>query len=283
MRRVDLHLHSTASDGREAPADVVRLATGAGLAVIALTDHDTLSGVAVARDATQGTDLRVIAGCEFSVRVPWGELHLLGYFLPLDDRELEGFLAQQRHGRAERMDRIVQRLQASGVSVTLADIVQRAAGAALGRPHAAHAIVRQGAATDVNDAFDRYLGRGRPAFVAKTLPPVADVSDLIRRCGGVSSAAHLKDRAGRSALARLRDAGVDGVEVLHPAHDEATRVRIERLVRELDMLPTGGSDWHGGGVGGLGRAGLGEIPVPHEWLEAIEDLHNERRSAEATT
>jgi len=258
------------------------LAIRAGLAAIALTDHDTLSGMAAARDAAQGTDVRVIAGCEFSVRASWGELHLLAYFLPLDDRELEGFLAQQRRGRAERMDRIVQRLQASGVSVTLADIKQLADGAALGRPHAARAIVRQGAAADANDAFDRYLGRGRPAFVAKALPPVGDVTDLIRRCGGVSSAAHLKDRAGRSALARLRDVGVDGVEVLHPAHDEATRVRIERLVRELDMLPTGGSDWHGGGAGGLGRAGLGEIQVPHEWLEAIEDVHNQRRSAEST-
>jgi predicted metal-dependent phosphoesterase TrpH len=279
----DLHTHSTASDGTHAPADLVRLAAAAGLDTIALTDHDTIDGVAEARRAGEALRVRVIAGCEFSVQAPWGEMHLLGYFLPADRGELAEFLAGQRAARADRMREIVRRLQASGASVTFGAVVAEAGGDALGRPHAARALIRAGHVAGIGEAFERFLGRGRPAFVPKRLPQLAAVTALIRRVAGVSSAAHLKGRGTRGALERLREDGVDAVEVRHPAHDDDLATRLETLAPELGMLRSGGTDWHGEEEAAEdGRAPLGGITIPKAWVDALEDLHRERESGEGT-
>ncbi len=252
-----------------------------GLTTIALTDHDTLAGVAPAAATGGAVGLRVIAGCEFSVQAPWGEMHLLGYFLPMGNPDLEQFLATQRARRADRMEEIVRRLHAAGAPVSVDDIDGQARGAALGRPHAARALVARGVVPDVATAFTRYLGRHRPAFVPKVLPAVAEVTTLVARVGGVTSAAHLKSRIGRGSLERLREAGVDGVEVRHPAHDEETAARALALADDLGLLPTGGSDWHGDGrAHEPDRARLGSVPVPAEWLERLDRLHRTRQAAE---
>lgn len=275
----DLHTHSTASDGTHPPADVVRCAAAAGLDTIALTDHDTIDGVHEAR--RQGTidGLRVIAGVEFSVAAPWGEMHLLGYFLPLDDPRLSQFLTGQRGARADRMREIVRRLQGVGVPLSLEAVVREAEGDALGRPHAARALVRGEHVAGVNQAFDRYLGRGRPAFVPKVLATLVEVTTLVREVGGVTSAAHLRGRGTRPTLERLRDAGVDAVEVRHPVHDPEMRDRMETLALELGMLRTGGTDWHGEEEAEAGRAHLGTITVPPDWVAAVEELHQHRTAA----
>lgn len=263
------------------PEDVVRLAAEAGMEAIALTDHDTIAGVAAAQAEGVRRGVRVISGCEFSVRVAWGEMHLLGYFLPATDLRLGDFLAGQREARAERMREIVRRLQRVGVPLSVEAVTAEAGGDALGRPHAARALVRGKHVADVTAAFDRYLGRGRPAFVPKVLPNLPDVTALVRRTGGVSSAAHLKGRGTRPALERLRAAGVDGIEVRHPAHDAEQAARLERLAAELDMLPTGGTDWHGEEEAGeAGRAPLGSITVPPAWVAAVDALHRRRIEGE---
>lgn len=285
MPGADLHTHSTASDGTHTPADLVRLAAAAGLDTIALTDHDTIDGVAEARRAGAALGVRVIAGCEFSVQAPWGEMHLLAYFLPLGAGELAEFLAGQRDARAERMREIVRRLRASGAPVTIDMVLAEAGGDALGRPHAARALIRAGRVGDVGEAFDRFLGRGRPAYVPKRLPHLDDVTALVRRMAGVTSAAHLKGRGTRAALVRLRDAGVDAVEVRHPAHDEDLAARLETLAPEIGMLRSGGTDWHGEEEAAEdGRAPLGAITVPQAWVDALEALHREREqeAVEAT-
>lgn len=278
MTRIDLHVHSTASDGEYTPRDVVRLARAADLDAIALTDHDTLAGVADAQLAGEGLDLRVIAGCEFSVAAPWGELHLLGYFVPVDDRRLETFLDAQRAARRDRMEEIVRRLGAAGVPLRMQDVLDTAGSAALGRPHAARALVATGAVRDVDHAFRRFLGFGRAAYVPKRLPALREVTDLIRDVGGVSSAAHLKERASRATLEQLRAQGVDAVEVRHPSHDEATTRRIDALAAELDLLPSGGSDWHGTTGVGPDRARLGAMDVPPEWLDGLEARARSRQT-----
>ncbi len=278
MKAVDLHLHSTASDGEHLPAEVVTRAAAVGLSAIALTDHDTLAGIPQAVAAGSAIGLRVVAGCELSVAVPWGEMHLLAYFVPAGDRVLNNFLVGERTMRAERAEKIVQRLNAAGVALTFGEVLDQADGAALGRPHVARALVARGGVEDVAVAFDKYLGWGRTAFVAKQLPPVAEVTALVRSVGGVTSAAHLRDRATRKVLRTLRDAGVDGVEVLHPAHDEARTRRVRALADDLALLPTGGSDWHGNGQGVQGRAALGAIKVPPDWLDALARVHQERSS-----
>ncbi len=282
MEAVDLHLHSTASDGEHPPAEVVTRAAAVGLSAIALTDHDTLAGIPQAVEAGSAVGLRVVAGCELRVAAPWGrrggELHLLAYFVPAGDRVLNDFLVAERTKRAERAEKIVQRLNTAGVALTFDDVLDQADGAALGRPHVARALLARGVVEDVTAAFDKYLGWGRAAFVAKQLPPVAEVTALVRSVGGVTSVAHLRDRATRKALRTLRDAGVDGVEVLHPAHGEARTRRIRALADDLALLPTGGSDWHGSGQGVAGRAALGAIRVPAGWLGALARVHQERSS-----
>jgi predicted metal-dependent phosphoesterase TrpH len=276
-------VHSTASDGACAPAQVARRAAAAGLAALALTDHDTTAGVPEARAAGAALGLRVVTGCEFSVAAPWGEMHLLAYCLPDADPELDAFLAEQRALRVSRMVEIVRRLNAAGIPVALTEVTMLAPGAAVGRPHAARALVARGVVRDLAEAFDRYLGKGRAAYVPKRLPAMAEVTRLVRRVGGVTAAAHLKGRGTAPSLARLRDAGVDGVEVRHPAHDRELEDRLALLARHGAMLPTGGSDWHGeADAASRDRAPLGTIEVPLSWLDDIERLHRgrvEERSA----
>jgi predicted metal-dependent phosphoesterase TrpH len=276
MEVVDLHLHSTASDGGATPDDVVRRAVAAGLATIALTDHDTLSGVGEAVAAGEAVGVRVVAGCEFSVKVWWGELHLLGYFLPPDHPELSRFLASQRDGRVGRAEEIVRRLVALGVDLSMEEVERHTEGESVGRPHVARAMVDVGAALSINDAFDRYLSDRGPAYVPKPLPDLETVTALVRRVGGVTSAAHLKERGTRKTLTRLRQAGVDAVEVLHPSHDDGTVSRLRAWSTDLGLLKSGGSDWHGEDAATDPRRKIGGLSVPREWLEELERLRHTR-------
>lgn len=277
---IDLHVHSTASDGACAPAEVVRRAADAGLSVIALTDHDTLAGVGEAEGTGRELDVRVIPGCEFSVRARWGEMHLLAYFLPDSGGGVEEFLRDQRGKRYSRAERMVGKLEGLGVPVTLDEVLDQARGGAVGRPHVARALVGRGHVPDVPAAFQRYLGWRRPAFVPKDLPEVRDVTSLVRAVGGVTSAAHLGERATRGNLAYLRSLGVDAVEVWHPIHDDERAGRIDQLAEETGMLRSGGTDWHGDATAEPSRAPLGSIRVPEPWLVALERLHTDRRVTE---
>jgi predicted metal-dependent phosphoesterase TrpH len=269
-RFVDLHVHTTASDGERAPRDVVARAAAAGLAAIAITDHDTIAGVAEAEAAGASLGVRVVAGCEFSVDAGWGEMHLLGYFLPADSAELRDFLVGARADRERRSREMVQKLVAAGVRIDHDQVLAAAGGGSVGRPHVARALVDAGAVRTLDEAFDRYLGRGRAAYVDKRLPSFRDVTALVHRLGGVVSAAHLKDRGNRGNLERLRAAGLDAVETRHPSHDPDTRARLTELVLKLQLGRSGGSDWHGEPEGGWSHGDLGSQQVPYEWLEALD-------------
>ena len=278
---VDLHLHSTASDGEATPGEVVRRAADAGVAAVALTDHDTLAGVSEAADVGASVGVRVVPGCEFSVKSWWGELHLLGYFLPADHPELNRFLVTQRDGRGKRAEEIVRRLSDLGVQISMESVRRHAGGGSIGRPHVARALVDAAKVASVNEAFDRYLSDDGPAYVPKPLPELEAVTSLVSRLGGVTSAAHLKERATLSTLSRLRQGGVDAVEVLHPSHDDGTVSRLRAWSADLDMLKSGGSDWHGDQGSPDHRRTIGALRVPGEWLEALERLHRERVGSES--
>lgn len=265
-------MHSTASDGECTPQEVTARAARVGLAAFALTDHDTLDGLPAALEAAGRVGIRLISGCEFSVAAVWGEMHLLAYFLPLGVPELERFLVVARADRTRRGAAMAARLQRIGIPLTEADVEQEAAGASVGRPHVARALVKRGFAADVGDAFDRYLGRGRPAFVEKELPTFRAVANLVHSVGGVVSAAHLRERGTRSQLERLKAEGLDGVEIRHPRHDANLRARLSEHARLLGLACTGGSDWHGDGEPGDVNAGLGSQQIPLEWLERLEAM-----------
>lgn len=269
---VDLHVHSTASDGSLPPEAVVERARAAGLGAIALTDHDTIAGLPAALSAGGRLGIRVVAGCEFSALAPWGEMHVLGYFLPPDSTALEDFLQRCRADRVRRAREMVVRLQSLGVELSFDDVLEESRGGAVGRPHVARALARQGQVADAGKAFDRWLGRGRPAFVDKTLPAFREVADVVHAARGLVSIAHLKERGTRPFIERLKAEGLDAVETRHPSHDPDLRARLTDVALALGLVRTGGSDWHGDPAPGESHASLGSQNVPAEWLNRLEEL-----------
>ncbi len=267
---IDLHVHSSASDGSLAPEAVVARAAAAGLAAISLTDHDTIAGVPAAIAAGERLGVRVVSGCEFSTAAPWGEMHLLGYFLPADSPALEAFLERCRADRMRRARAMVERLRSLGVTLDFDDVLRQARGGAVGRPHVARAIVRGGGAHGMSEAFDRYIGRGRPAFIEKVLPAFAEVAELVHSVRGLVSVAHLKDRGTRAFLERLKAQGLDAIETRHPSHDPDARARLTDIALGLGLLRTGGSDWHGDPEPGESHGTIGSQDVPMEWLDRLD-------------
>jgi predicted metal-dependent phosphoesterase TrpH len=249
---------------------VVSRARAAGLAAIALTDHDTVAGVPAAVAAGGRFGVRVVAGCEFSTAAPWGEMHVLGYFLPTDSPLLEAFLEHRREDRMRRGRAMVERLRGMGVTLDFDDVLRQARGGAVGRPHVARANVLSGGAAGMSEAFDRYIGRGRPAFVEKVLPTFAEVAEVVHSVRGLVSVAHLKDRGTRSFLERLKGQGLDALETRHPSHDPDTRARLTDIALALGLLRTGGSDWHGDPEPGESHGTIGSQDVPLEWLERLD-------------
>lgn len=262
VRCVDLHMHSTASDGTLPPEAVVGAAAAAHLTAIALTDHDSVAGIAPARDAGGRLGVRVVAGVELSATDAGNEVHLLGLHLARLDA-IERHLAMFRDTRRARAGRMVERLHALGVPLTLEAVLAEAGDAAIGRPHVARALVAGGWAKDVRDAFDRLLGNGRPAFVPKYRLSLGEAIALVHDAGGVAVLAHPGAAGTRARLEALRADGLDGVEVLHPGHSSDDIARLSTLAEHLDLVPSGGSDWHGARNG---PRVIGCMRVPELWL-----------------
>jgi len=269
---VDLHMHSTASDGSRSPAEVVRAAKRASLAAIALTDHDTVAGLAKASAVGTELGIRVVNGVELSAVEGDTETHLLGLHLT-DTAVLERGLGELREMRGRRAARIVELLQSQGVQITLDDVLLQAGAGAIGRPHVARALVADGWATDVRDAFDRYLGAGRPAYVAKDQLTMREAIAMVHAAGGLAILAHPGPGGTRERIEPLVGLGLDGVEVKHPSHSPQDVARLRACVDQLGLIPSGGSDWHGAADG---PRTIGMMHVPIDWLlrqdERIEAL-----------
>ena len=271
---VDLHTHSTASDGSRLPADVVREANRIGLVAVAITDHDTLDGLAEARAAGAELGVRIINGIELSAVEDDVETHVLGLHLA-DTAELASSLVALRNMRLSRAERIVARLNDLGVRISFDDVLREAAGGAVGRPHIARAMVNDGWATDFRDAFDRYLGNGRAAFVQKDHLSLIDAIAMIHRAGGLAVLAHPGPAGSRARIELLATAGLDGVEVKHPGHSAEDTARLGALAEHFDLVPSGGSDWHGAADG---PRRLGMMNVPADWLRRQDERAARRAS-----
>jgi len=264
---IDLHAHSTASDGARLPSQVIQEAKRIGLIAVALTDHDTVAGIGEAVVTGEALGVRVIPGIELSAVEGDLETHILGLHLR-DTRELESRLVELREMRRVRAERMVIRLNELGVRIEFNAVLEQAAGGAIGRPHVARALIGEGWATDFRDAFDRYLGNGRPAYVPKEKLPVTDAIELIHRAGGLAILAHPAQSGTRDRVATLVDQGIDGLEVRHPSHSSEDAMRLLALVEHFALVPSGGSDWHGGLDG---ARTLGMMRVPAEWLTRQDD------------
>ncbi|MEV7342585.1 PHP domain-containing protein [Streptomyces sp. NPDC093544] len=279
--RIDLHAHSTASDGMDTPAQLVRNAAAAGLDVVALTDHDSTRGYAEAIDALPA-GLTLVTGAELSCRLDGISMHLLAYLFDpeepalLDERELV------RDDRVPRAKSMVARLQEIGVPITWTQVARIAGEGSVGRPHIASALVELGVVPTVNDAFtEKWLSDGGRAFVEKHETDPFEAIRLVKSAGGVTVFAHpAAAKRGRtvpdSAIAELAAAGLDGIEVDHMDHEPATRARLRGLAAELGLLATGSSDYHGSRktcvlgefttdpevYGEITRRATGAFPVP---------------------
>ena len=273
---VDLHSHSTASDGSKSPSAVVAAAKNAGLAAIALTDHDTMAGVAEATAAGERVGIRIVPGVELSAVDDDREVHLLGLHIHRP-HVLDDALRTFREARETRAHRIVEKLNAIGVAISFDDVLARAGDAAIGRPHVARALIDGAWARDSRDAFDRYLGAGRPAYVPKHKLSVSDAIALIHAGGGIAILAHPGAEGRRDALERYAALGLDGVEVRHPGHTAEDMNRLGALAGFLGLVPSGGSDWHGAADG---PRVLGVMRVPAAWLERQDERVEARRAAE---
>ena len=262
--RADLHLHTTYSDGSYTPAEVVDLARRCGLSAVAVTDHDTLGGVAPARAAAAGTGVEVVAGVEITAEYRGRELHLLGYFVAIDDPPLNAALATVRRHRAERFREMVERLRQCGVHLSGEERQAPAAPEALGRRHLAELLVRAGRVRTVREAFTRYLGDNGPAAVPKKRLPAAEALALVRGAGGVAAWAHPPYDCTQDNLAELRAMGLAAVEAEYPDVRPSRGRQLRAWAAALGLAVTGGSDCHG-----PGRRAVGACTVSAEELERL--------------
>ena len=246
--RIDLHVHSSASDGTDAPAEVTRRAALAGLDVVALTDHDTQAGVAEARAALP-PGVTLVPGMELSCQLDGRSVHLLCYLFDPDDPALRAETAQVRDDRVYRARAMTQRLRELGADVSWEQVTAIAGDAVVGRPHLARALAASGAIPDPADAFTaEWIGDGGRAFVDRYAPGLARAVGLVRAAGGVPVLAHPRSpgyEVPDAVIAELAGAGLSGLEVFHPDHDAAQRGRLTALARSLGLIRTGGSDDHG--------------------------------------
>ena len=277
-RFVDLHCHSTASDGTLPPREVVLLAKQAGLSALALTDHDTVAGVPEAAAAAAELGVDFLPGIEISASYPRpGTMHLLGYGIDPDSPDLRDFTDQLQSSRHERNLKIVDLLRASGVAITFDEVKQVAGEGVIGRPHFARILIDKGYCKTNAACFNKYLGQGGSAYVDKELFTPFQAIALIHAAGGIVSLAHPKQLQKQNdaqlvgEIKDLADAGLDALEVIHSDHRESFVAHLSDVADRFGLLKTGGSDFHGSNKAhiALGKAGLRR--VPREFYEKIMD------------
>lgn len=243
---IDLHLHTTASDGTLSPSDLVRAARGAGLSTISITDHDTVAGVRDARRTARDEDIDLVPGVEISAVDDGRDVHMLGYFIDIDAHELRAFLDRQRSDRMRRVEEMRDRLASLGVPIDARPIVDAAArGQSVGRPQIAEALVAAGHVRTRDEAFERYLEFDCPAYVPRRGVRPEAVIDVLHAAGGLAAIAHPGVRPQDDRIGRLAAAGLDAVEAAHPDHDAAAEARYRALAARHGLLITAGSDFHG--------------------------------------
>ncbi len=275
---IDLHIHTTASDGTVAPAEVVETAYALGLEAVAITDHDCLNGISEAKEAGQRLGQEIIPGCELAAHTPYGEMHIVGLWAESGNPGLEELLATQREMRKTRNQEILLGLRRIGINLNDTDLAAEVdGGASVGRPHIARAIVHKGFALSVQDAFKCYLVPGKPAYVPRRLLPPEEILVVLKKAGITTIFAHPMSLPAPEAwigreVARLTELGLlDGLEAYHPEHDRAKVQYVEKLACELGLLLSGGSDFHGT-VKPKIKMGVGEgrLRVPVALLERIK-------------
>ncbi len=276
MGQVDLHVHSTASDGKLSPAEVIRQAAERGLSYIALADHDTVDGIATARAAAQSfPDLTVIPGIEISTDIPEGEVHILGYFIDYKDAELLARLEEFKNSRLRRAQKMVAKLKELGIHIEWQRVLELAGTSTIGRPHIAQAMMEKGHVPSFKDAFDEYLGHGKPAYVEREKMLPAEAVAIIVRAKGLAVLAHpftTEDPEG--LISELKPAGLVGLEAYYNGYSAEEVESLVALAQKYGLIATGGSDFHG--IEPAEETAIGGADVPLEVVERLIALKKEK-------
>ena len=276
MKTCDLHTHTTASDGSDRPAELVRLAIQEGLSAIAITDHDTIQGLQEARAEADGRGFELVPGVELSVNFSKGNMHILGYFIDENDKDFNSVLERVQIARAERNPKILKKLEDIGISISMDELKAISKGGQIGRPHIARVMVEKGYVRSVGDAFEKYLKRGARAYAPKSILEPAEAIRAIKGARGIPVLAHpfsLLPKDGDelfSIVESLKKDGLMGMECYYSEHDDAFTGLCLDIAHSLDLIVTGGSDYHGKAKPyiKLGR-GKGGLRIPYACVEAL--------------
>jgi predicted metal-dependent phosphoesterase TrpH len=275
-RFVDLHCHSTASDGTFAPSKVVALAVASGLSALALTDHDTIGGVSEAAESARKAGIDFLPGIEISCDVPRpATMHLLGYGVDPQSPILHDLTRRLVQARDDRNPRIIQKLNELGVAITMPEVETEAGGEVVGRPHIAAVLLRKGYVTSIKQAFDKYLGQGAAAYFDKERLTPRQAIGLVNESGGIAVLAHPvqlrteNDAQLERIFKDLKDVGLDGLEVIHSDHDAALVQKYTKLADRFGLLKTGGSDFHGTNKKDIRLGVANGRRIPREFFDAL--------------
>jgi predicted metal-dependent phosphoesterase TrpH len=273
---IDLHTHSTASDGTLSPSALVGYARSKGLDALAITDHDTVEGLAEAAAEAARTGFELVPGVEISAEYPQGTLHILGYYIDFTKRSLLNDLSILQDARANRNPRIVRRMQELGLDITYEEIEEEAGSGLVGRPHFAQVLVKKGYVRDPQQAFDRYLKKGAPAYEEKFRFPVKDAIRMITQAGGIPVLGHpvtlnCSNLQLEVEIKAWKELGLQGIEVYYSEHDQIQTRLYEELARRYDLVSTGGSDFHGNMIKGVEiGSGRGNLNIPYAVLDGLK-------------
>jgi predicted metal-dependent phosphoesterase TrpH len=274
---VDLHLHTTFSDGTLSPEEVVRRSADAGLSIISITDHDSVGGVPVGRETGKALGVEVIPGAELSADADGRDIHILAYFVDWEHPELVDCLRMYRDERRRRAERMVKKLNRMGVGIRLDQVLAKAGEGAIGRPHLADVMVEEEMVFSANEAFHKYLGYSKPAYEPKYSLSPSEAIRVIHKAGGLACMAHPGLYPRDDLIPGLVAEGLDGIEVLHYKHGPAEVARYSDTASRYGLLKTGGSDCHGDG---RGEPILGSVEVPGGFVDDLREAHR-RRGASA--
>lgn len=287
MKQIDLHVHSTCSDGTDSPSALVNKAVETGLAAFALTDHDTTKGVKEALNACaqaykNGHEIEVIPGVEISTNFENTEIHIVGLFIDYNDTDFNSFLDNQLSSRDKRNKQVCERFQNIGINITYEDMIKTYGDAVITRAHFADRLVAIGAVGDRNEAFDRYLGQGKPCFVPRAKVDPAEAIEQIHKAGGIAILAHpILYHLGKAQMNKLLGhicaAGLDGIEAIYSTYKMGDELAIRLIASERNLLISGGSDYHGKNKPHIQLGtGMGHLFVPYELIDKMKDYMKQK-------
>lgn len=276
LSKADLHIHTTCSDGRLQPEEVVELAIEKKLSAISITDHDTCKGYYAAKEKADELGIELVPGVEITSSFQGSEAHILAYYFETHTNFLQDFLDNQRNARKQRIKKIIRTVQKKGVAVEYDEVWAEANGANIGRPHLARVLTQKGYVSSPKEAFIRYLSDQKLGTIENTYPDYKVVIDVVKNVGGACVIAHPGKMYSEKQIQDFIDAGIDGIECIHPSHNYKLQKKYTELCEKHSLLMTGGSDTHEGK--GVGYTNFGVVTIAQKHIEKMKKMTQQRKN-----